>query len=158
MRVTELLDAARVAVADRSVATREDVLRLVAGLLAGADEAPAPGPEQVAAALLEREKVGTTAVGDGLAFPHAKLPGLREARAAVLLLPEPGVDLGAPDGRPVRLVLALVVPPDSVGEHLKILAAFSRRLRDPAVRAGVLEADSSAEIVRRMEEIDAGAE
>jgi PTS system nitrogen regulatory IIA component len=154
MTLAEILDPARIVVADHPVAAREDVLRLVADLLAGPGaQSPVPA-DTIYAALLERETLATTAVGDGVAFPHAKLPGLDAARAAVAILPEPGADLGAADKHPVRLIVALVVPPDSVGEHLKMLGVFSRRLRDPQTRREILAARGAAAVLRLVGGID----
>ena len=148
MKLAEILDPLRIAVVDRPVAAREDVLHLVADLLARPDADPPLTADAVFAALLEREMLASTAVGDGVAFPHAKFPGLGAARAAMALLPAPRTDLGAADGRAVRIVLALIVPPDSVGEHLKMLGAYSRRLREPSVREALLAARDAPAVLR----------
>ena len=62
------------------------------------------------------------------------------ARTAVVILPAPGADMAAADGRPTRIVVALVVPPDSVGGHLKLLQVLSRKLRDEGARRALLAA------------------
>jgi nitrogen PTS system EIIA component len=148
MKLADILDPSRIAVVDHPVAAREDVLRLVADLLTRPSVEPALAADLVFTALFEREKLASTAVGEGVAFPHAKLPGLGAARAAVALLPDPGAELGAADGRAVRIVLALVVPPDSVGEHLKLLGAYSRRLREPGLREALLAARDAPTVLR----------
>jgi PTS system nitrogen regulatory IIA component len=153
-RLAALLDPSRIAVLDRLPDGRPALLRLLGERLADPHAIPGLDATAIADALTAREQLATTAVGEGLAFPHAKLPGLPAARAAVMLLPPPGLDLGAADGLPVRLVVALVVPPDSIGEHLKLLGAFSRRLRDPAARAALLCCADAAEILRRLGDID----
>jgi PTS system nitrogen regulatory IIA component len=147
MNLADTLDPARIALIDHPVAARQDVLRLVAELLCS----PAPPPnldaDAVLDALTRREAVASTAVGDGVAFPHAKLDGLAGARTAVVILPEPGTDMAAADGRPTRIVVALVVPPDSVGGHLKMLGLLSRKLRDSGVRRALLSAPDPASIL-----------
>ncbi|MBN1771651.1 MAG: PTS sugar transporter subunit IIA [Deltaproteobacteria bacterium] len=153
-RLAALLDPSRIAVLDRLPDGRPGLLRLLAERLADAHAIPGLDAPAIIEALATREQLATTAVGEGLAFPHAKLPGLPAARASVVLLPAPGLDLGAADGLPVRLVVALIVPPDSIGEHLKLLGAFSRRLRDPTARQALLGCIDGVELLRRLGDID----
>ncbi len=75
---------------------------------------------EVVASLLEREKVGTTGFGNGVAIPHGKVDGLRRIYGLVAHLPEP-VDYKAIDGTPVDLVFLLLSPPDAGADHLKAL-------------------------------------
>ncbi len=154
MTLADILDPARIAVVDQPVPDRDAALRLVAGLLAGPRPEPPVTPEAVLALLLEREKLASTAVGGAVAFPHAKVSGLEAARAAVALLPAPGAEMSATDGRPVRIVVALIVPPDSVGEHLKILGDFSRRLRVASLRDALTTACDAAAVLRLIGDLD----
>jgi PTS system nitrogen regulatory IIA component len=85
--------------------------------------------DQVADALFEREKLGSTGFGGGVAIPHAKLPGLDRMRGVVALL-DPAVPFDAVDEAPVDVVFALLSPVDSGAEHLKTLARVSRYLRN----------------------------
>jgi PTS system nitrogen regulatory IIA component len=86
---------------------------------------------EIARRFAEREALGSTALGRGLAVPHCKLAGLDRPWLVVGVHPE-GVDFGAPDGEPVRVFLAVVSPPAAPAAHLKVLAAISRWARDPA--------------------------
>ena len=79
--------------------------------------------------ILQREMLGTTALGGGTAIPHAKLPGLGAPVAALARLETP-VDFGALDGLPVDLVVMLLAPGAAGADHLKALAGISRLLRD----------------------------
>jgi PTS system nitrogen regulatory IIA component len=79
--------------------------------------------------LMERERLGSTGFGGGVAIPHAKLDTLSAMSAVVVLLDEP-VGFDAVDGLPVDVVFALLSPADSGAEHLKTLARVSRYLRD----------------------------
>lgn len=90
-------------------------------------------PETIADALLEREKLGTTAIGERIAIPHAKLRQLDHLVAAFARLSEP-VDFEALDKLPVDLVFVLLAPEDASAEHLKALARLARMLRDPELR------------------------
>jgi PTS system nitrogen regulatory IIA component len=149
MEVRSLFDPSRIARVESLPSGREELLRLLSELLTKVepDEARKEREDAVHAALAERERVASTAVGDGIAFPHAKLPGIEAARAGLILLPEPGLPLDAPDGLPVRIVLGLVVPLDSIGEHLKVLGVLARQLRLPALREALLAAPDAEAIL-----------
>jgi PTS system nitrogen regulatory IIA component len=88
-------------------------------------------PATINAAINEREQLGSTGFGQGVAIPHAKIDGLAQIYALFARLGEP-VDYKAIDGRPVDLVFLLLSPPDAGAEHLKALAAISRVTRDAA--------------------------
>jgi PTS system nitrogen regulatory IIA component len=93
--------------------------------------------------LVERERMGSTGVGQGLAIPHAKLPHLRRA-VACFARSRRGVEFGALDGQPTHLFLALLAPEGNAGFHLKALARASRMFKDAAFRAALLEAPDAA--------------
>lgn len=83
-------------------------------------------------ALLDREALGPTGVGHGVALPHARLDGVDRVRGLFVMIEKP-LDFDAVDRQPVDLVFALFAPEDAGVEHLKALALVSRTLRDPAV-------------------------
>ena len=91
-------------------------------------------------ALQERERQMTTALTDGVAIPHAKLPGLLHMVAA-FGRSLGGIDCDSHDGRPTHLFLLLVTPAEDPGAHLKVLAAASRLLHDGRCRARLMQAD-----------------
>jgi nitrogen PTS system EIIA component len=97
--------------------------------------------------LLEREKLGSTGVGDGVAIPHGKLHGL-PALVATFGRSRQGVEFRAADGKPARLFFALFAPENSAGAHLKALSRVSRIFRMPAFREAILAAPSAEEIHR----------
>ena len=84
-------------------------------------------------ALLERESLGPTGVGHGVALPHARLTGLDQVVGIFVMLEKP-VDFSAPDREPVDIVFTLFAPEDAGVEHLKALALVSRTLKDQNVR------------------------
>jgi nitrogen PTS system EIIA component len=88
----------------------------------------------VFAALQERETLGPTGVGHGVALPHARIAGLAEVVGAFVRIEKP-VDFDAVDRQPVDLVFALFAPEGAGVDHLKALALVSRTMRDPAVCA-----------------------
>ena len=89
---------------------------------------------RVVEALIERENLGPTGVGHGVALPHARLDGLTSVVGAFVLLETP-IDFASVDRQPVDLAFALFAPQDAGVEHLKALALVSRTLRDPSVCA-----------------------
>ena len=84
--------------------------------------------------LLQREKLGTTAVGYGVAIPHGKLPKLEKIFGLFARLERP-IDFEAMDGQPVDLVFLLLAPESAGADHLKALARIARHLREPGVAA-----------------------
>lgn len=84
-------------------------------------------------AIIDRERLGSTGVGSGVALPHARLDGLSGVHAVFARLSDP-IDYEAIDDLPVDLVVLLVAPTDAGGEHLRALAQFSRRLRREETR------------------------
>ena len=99
--------------------------------------------------LWERERLGSTAIGDGIAIPHGKLPGLKTVVAEFARHPR-GVDFQSLDGNPTRLFFLLVAPDDSVGQHLKALARVSRLLKDLAFRQQLITAGDRNDLYRRI--------
>ena len=111
-----------------------------------------PSAAALAKSLIERENLGSTAVGGGVAIPHAKVVGLRRPLLAVGVC-RAGVDFAAPDGDPVRLLFVIASPPDAPAEHLRTLAAVSRWLSRGAGRVeGLLEAGSPEAVAGLLEE------
>jgi PTS system nitrogen regulatory IIA component len=106
------------------------------------------------AKLLEREKLGCTGLGNGLAIPHGKLAGLEGVLLAIGVVPG-GVDFRALDGRPVRLVLLVISPADSPAGHLQALARISRIVKSPGVNEAILSAGSPEEVARVLREAEA---
>ena len=92
--------------------------------------------------LSERERLGTTGVGLGIAIPHGKLPGLDRMTGLFARLDKP-VDFEAIDNQPVDLIFLLLAPEDAGADHLKALARVSRLLRDRAVCAKLRGTDNA---------------
>lgn len=84
--------------------------------------------------LFARERLGSTGLGEGVAIPHGRIKGLREAHAALVRLATP-IPFDAPDGKPVNLLVFLLVPEHATDEHLEILSEVAELLSDPTMRA-----------------------
>jgi PTS system nitrogen regulatory IIA component len=132
-------------------ATKEAVLLEQAQHLSSVH--PEIDASQLVEVLWERERLGSTAIGDGIAIPHGKLPGLRSVIAA-FGRHRAGVEFQSLDGNPTRLFFLLVAPEDSVGQHLKALARVSRLLKDPAFRESLLSVEGRDELYRRIHDED----
>ena len=100
--------------------------------------------------LLEREKLGSTGIGSGVAIPHGKLPNL-ERIVAAFGRSHPGVDFDSQDGEPAHLFFVLVAPENTAGLHLKALAKLSRLLKDAQFRQKLMDVPDAAAIFQAIE-------
>lgn len=92
--------------------------------------------------LLEREQLGSTGVGDGVAIPHCKIKDLGKITGVLARLEEP-IAFDSDDGQPVDIIFMLLAPTNATAAHLKALAKVSRLLRDPEARDALRGADSA---------------
>ena len=95
--------------------------------------------------LLERERISTTAIGEGVAIPHGKLNGVERVVGVFARSPE-GIDFASLDGAPTNLFFVLVAPENAAADHLKALARISRLLKDEAFRRRLMAGQSSQEL------------
>lgn len=107
--------------------------------------------EKIVGALMERERLGSTGVGDGFAIPHCKLAGIKEIVVAIARF-ENGVDFHAPDGKPVRLMFVVLSPPDQPAAHLQVLSQIARVLKRKEIRQRLMEAEDTAAMARVVHE------
>jgi PTS system nitrogen regulatory IIA component len=126
-----------------NAANRRQALQAVSEALAAA--AKVDGRAAFDAILL-RERLAGTGVGEGVAIPHARLAGLARPIGAFARL-DPPLDFDAMDGRPADLVFMLLAPADRGGDHLKALARISRALRRPEVRERLRSARNADELL-----------
>ena len=110
--------------------------------------------KNVVEVLLDRERLGSTGIGDHIAIPHGKLPQLSQLKLAFGRSLK-GVDFDSMDGKPSHLFFLLLAPADSAGQHLKILAKISRMLMSQSFRDNLMKAQGAEEIYRLIAERDA---
>jgi fructose-specific phosphotransferase system IIA component len=110
--------------------------------------------DSVVEAIMKRESIGSTGIGQGVALPHAKCEDVSDIVAA-LGISRMGVDFDSLDDEPVHIVFLMIAPPKSVSEHLKALAKISRLLKDKFFRQSLREAQTAQEIVKLIKEEDA---
>jgi PTS system nitrogen regulatory IIA component len=96
--------------------------------------------------LFERERLGSTALGCGIAIPHGRIKGLQEARGAFYRLKSP-LEFDAPDNQPVSLCFILLVPKDANEQHLQILGELAQLFGDEAMRTKMLHLATPAELI-----------
>jgi nitrogen PTS system EIIA component len=109
--------------------------------------------QTVLTVLLEREKISTTAIGEGVAIPHGKLPGVERVLGVFARSPQ-GVDFASLDGGPTHLFFVLIAPENAAADHLKALARISRLLKDEPFRRRLMEGQTSQELFNIIAEED----
>jgi mannitol/fructose-specific phosphotransferase system IIA component (Ntr-type) len=134
---------------DLPAADRSKVLRAFADRVAG--RGLVQSGAELFQRLWEREQLGSTGIGSGIAIPHCKLPGLAQGIVAVGLAAA-GVDFGAADGRPVKVLFLVVSPSGAPAEHLQVLAAISRWLRADQHAERILALQDPAQVYDLLEE------
>jgi nitrogen PTS system EIIA component len=150
MKITDILSPDLV-ISDLKGTTKPDVLNeLAKALCLNYKEISL---SNLMAVLAERERLGSTAIGDGIAIPHGKLRGVTKIIGAFGRHVE-GVDFDSLDGGPSQLFFVLVAPEDSASLHLKALARVSRLLKEASFRENLLAAKDSDEIYRLIKEED----
>jgi len=136
---------------DLASSSKPDVLAEMARALAKAE--PNVEAARLLDVLTQREEIQTTGIGEGVAIPHGKLPGLDRLMAS-FARSVPGVDFESLDGQSTHLFFLLVVPEHSAGKHLKALARISRFFRDAAFRQKMAEAERLDDVFRCIDEED----
>ena len=150
MKISDILGRDRI-VSQLSSQTKEGILReLVHALAKGAQPI---NEGRVIEILLERESLGSTGIGEGVAIPHGKSKEVREIMATFGRSLS-GMDFQSLDGKPTHLFFLLIAPENSAGTHLKALAQVSRLMKDPSFRKRLMEARTSEELYAIFSEED----
>ncbi|MCH6561862.1 MAG: PTS sugar transporter subunit IIA [Deltaproteobacteria bacterium] len=148
MKLNEIL-VREACVVDMKARTKKEALRELSEVLAGSVKGlDGAGLLDM---LLEREKLGTTAMGDGIAIPHARIEAL-ERLLASFGRSRQGVDFDSVDGKPTHLFFLLVAPGREGSAHLLTLARLSRMLSSPEFRSKLLDVESNDDFFRVLEE------
>jgi len=128
-----------------------DALQDIAGRLK--ESGDVKDAEDLARRLIEREKLGCTGLGSGIAIPHCKLNGLESVLLAVGIS-RGGVDFHAIDGKPVRLIFLVLSPAEAPAGHLQALARISRLVKTPGVTEGILSSATPDQVSRLLLEAE----
>ncbi len=136
---------------DLQAETKEGVLREMSEV--AATSVPSLSVQSLTSILLDRESLGSTGIGDGVAIPHGKVPGLTRL-VAVFGRSRAGVQFHSLDGKPAHLFFLVMAPEQSAGMHLKALARISRLLKDARFRRSLLDARDADDLRRILKEED----
>jgi PTS system nitrogen regulatory IIA component len=138
-------------IADLKGGTKKEVLTELASSLKR--EGLISDVEEAINVILEREKLGSTAIGEGVAIPHGKMKGLDRILCAFGRSKE-GIPFDAVDGQPVHIFFLLLAPEDSAGLHIQMLSRISRILRDPSFRKRLVEQGDNKDLYADVVEED----
>ncbi len=123
---------------------KDDIIREMVNVLAAAGKIAEP--EEACRAVLDRERRGSTGLGEGVAVPHGKTPAVKKLTMALGVSPK-GVDFAALDGKPSHLFFLILAPPDQSGPHIEALAEIARLCRSKAFCRTLIEARNAKEAV-----------
>ncbi|MBN2399094.1 MAG: PTS sugar transporter subunit IIA [Candidatus Aminicenantes bacterium] len=150
MRLTDYLDS-QLIMLDLQAASKIEALALITARLA--EKKLIDDADEFLADVHKRERQGCTAIGRGIAIPHSRSKTLKRIAVAIARL-RSGVDFGAEDGTPVRLVFLLGTPEEKAGEYLKVLGRLSKLLRENGLREKLLEAIDQADVLELLEKAE----
>ncbi len=109
--------------------------------------------DEITSVILEREKLGSTGIGQGVAIPHGKTDILHE-QVGVLGISHKGIEFNSLDGEAVHIIFLLVGPVEMAGQHLKALSKISRLFKDKFLRQAIRDAAAAEEIVKIIQQED----
>jgi PTS system nitrogen regulatory IIA component len=138
---------------DLQSSTKEDVISELVELLISAGEIDKKLKKKVVEALMAREALGSTAIGQGIAIPHAKQDSMSKL-VGCLGVSKKGINFDSLDGEPAYIFFLLIAPVDSSGPHLKALARISRLLKDKFIRDSLKTAKDEKFILKIIQQED----
>ena len=141
MTISALLSPQKIFI-DTEVSSKKKLLELIANIVADQTQLP---ESTIFSNLLNRERLGSTGLGQGFAVPHARIPELDKTLACFFRLKE-AVNFESPDNRPVDLVFTIVIPEEATEEHLLILSSLARIFSNNEVCEAIRAAGSRDEI------------
>jgi len=149
MRIVDVLDKKAI-IPDLKSTDKEGVLRELSQPVA---ELVNVKQDDLMKVLIERERLGSTGIGNGIGIPHGKMKSLKKL-ALSLGISRHGIDFGSIDGRPTHIFFLLVTPENSTGMHLKLLAHISRMLRNEMFKQKLMKAKDVDEFYKIIDEVD----
>lgn len=152
MKIVDFLSKDAIKVGLESTTKREVIEELV-DLLIKARKVSKDAKGKVIRVLMEREKAGSTGIGQGIAIPHARSASMKNVFIA-FGSSRVGIEFNALDGEPVYIIFLLMAPKESTGLHLKILAKISRLLKDKYFRMDLKDAKTPEKVIRIIKKED----
>ena len=139
--------------ADLQALTKDDAIAELVKSLQDSGEIDAEQCDDIIAAIMKREELGSTGIGRGVAVPHTKHPSVQKLVGTVGVSEE-GVDFDSLDGEPVQLFFLLISPPEHPGDHLRALENISRQLRDDTFCRFLKQSKTAEDISQLLQEAD----
>jgi fructose-specific phosphotransferase system IIA component len=152
MKIIDFLSKKAI-VTDIKPTKKEDVIKELVDALINAGEIEKRNRNKLFDALMARESLGSTAIGQGVAIPHAKSDCV-EKLVAAFGISKKGVDFDSLDGEPAYIFFLLLAPQDSAGPHLKALARISRLLKDKYFRDSLRTSEDDKSIIKIISQED----
>ncbi len=153
MKINEFLCKSAVT-SDLKSSTKADLIAEMVGLLVDAGAIDKKHKNKIVESLMAREALGSTAIGQGIAIPHAKSEHVTELVSS-LAVSKKGISFDSLDGEPAYIFFLLVAPADSAGPHLKALARVSRLLKDKFFRESLKNTKTGKDIIELVAQEDA---
>jgi len=141
MKLSEIIEEEDI-ISDLKASDKKSVLEELSEVISNHE--PSINKKDIVKVLMERERLGTTGIGDGVAIPHGKLNGVRQPLIS-FGRSKKGMDFDAMDGQPAYLFFLLIAPENSSGIHLEILARIAKVLKNSSFRKKLMEADTRKE-------------
>jgi fructose-specific phosphotransferase system IIA component len=154
MKISDFLRAERVVLDFQPAPTKEETIKKLAELVKDAPEIA--NFEQYLTDVYERENLGTTGIGFGLALPHARTDAVKQILILIVRIDQ-GVDFKSLDGEPVKLVFLMGTPKSEVQNYLKVLSNLTRLLKKELFRTALLEAKTAQEMIEVFKREEAAA-
>ena len=142
MKISEILTKENI-IKDLKSCDKESVLEELSNFLK--DKGVIPNKENLLLTLIEREKLGSTGIGENVAIPHAKIRAIDKI-ITVFARSQIGVEFDSLDQKPVNFIYLILAPENSTGQHLKALARISRLFKNPSLRESILRANETDQI------------
>ena len=152
MKLMDFVDPKSI-IPDLKVGSKDEAIRAMVASLKSSGSLKPEDEEGVVAAILKREELGSTGIGNGVAVPHTKHPSV-ETLVATVALSKDGVDFASLDGEDVHILFLLVSPPDRPGDHLRGLENISRHLRNQNFCSFLKQAKNTNDVVELLQEAD----
>ncbi|MEM7810798.1 MAG: PTS sugar transporter subunit IIA [Planctomycetota bacterium] len=140
-------------VPDLEAGTKEEAIRAMVSSLRDAGSVTADDEEGIVTAILKREELGSTGIGNGVAVPHTKHPSVDRLISTVAIA-KGGVDFASLDGEDVHILFLLVSPPDKPGDHLRGLENISKHLRSSTFCNFLKQASTASDVMDLLKEAD----
>ena len=140
-------------VTDLTANSKEEAIRAMVASLCKAGQFSSENEDNIVAAIMKREELGSTGIGRGIAVPHTKHPSV-DSLVATIAIAKDGVEFQSLDGEDVYILFLLISPPDRPGDHLRGLEGISRHLKNDDFCSFLRQSKTAADVMELLREAD----